>query len=400
MPSRPTFHEHVEGPKFFENKTAYHYFRLGHGESPDRPFKLFVPLTNDAFGDFINSLHLALQIAGRFEHSVTTFAMFNNRPYKMELLALYPLARKLILTKSHEALDLINLKFFDAPHRQGAPPDVGDYREAPDIIADVRWQDFVLLPNTQQRVFKPEQPLLPLRIPADVAPDLHRRLIQLGLDDRRWFCCMHYREANYQWKYISNIRDCDPDVYLPLIDYVVDRLGGQVVRLGHPEMRDHPPRPGFVDLAKLPDSTMLQAYAVSRARFCVSGSGGANCLMHAFDAPVGLVDSCGWFDCAYQHAFLLTLTVVTPSGQSLRQDALFESGLMNQRALQIAMERHLEIQIVKCTTEEILRVADFMFDHTAATTGWRDAPEMPLQPFDNSFTWPMRGSIRPKFIDL
>jgi len=399
MPANPTFHEHFAGPQFFENKTPYHYFRLGHGRSSDRPFKLFVPITFDTYGDFINSVHLTLQFAARFEHSMTTFALVFNRPYKRDILKLYPLRMHLVVCKTNEALARLNLQFFEPSHwADGLEYQV--YRDPAEIVSNVHWQDFVFLPNQQQHVFSPDKPMVPFRIPEASVAELHEGLVKLGLDESRWFCCMHYREPNYRWKPVSNMRDCDPDVYLPLIDYVIDRLGGQIIRIGHPEMRDYPPRPGFVDLAKIENSTLLQAYAASRTRFCISGPGGGACMFYPFDAPMGFVDSGGWMDGAYQHSFLLTHTVVTPDGKTLRQDALFQSGLMNQRALDIEMHKRPGFHIVKCTTEEICRVADFMYDRTSGSDGWRTPPSVPTGSYDNCFAWPMQGEIRPKFIDL
>jgi hypothetical protein len=86
-----------------------------------------------------------------------------------------------------------------------------------------------------------------------------------GLDLDRWFCCLHFRQPNYEYKPYSNCRDVDPSSYLASIDYVIDELGGQVALLGHPEISTRPKRDGFVDLSRIPDSHDLQFGAVARS---------------------------------------------------------------------------------------------------------------------------------------
>lgn len=393
------FRTHIAGEAFFRNATPYHHFRLGLGESEKRPFKLFVPIMTDNFGDIANVVHLVLQYAGRFAHSIATFAFTDNRPYKRHLLALYPLPYQSIILTAAEGLNQLNIPFF-APRHKVKIGDETTYRTPEDIVMDRRWHDVIFPPAHQHQVLNFDRPLIPCQIPQQFESRLHHKLVELGLKDDRWFCCMHYREPNYHWKHVPNFRDCDPAVYLPLIDYVIDRLGGQVVRLGHPEMRDHPARPGFVDLAKIRDSTFLQAFAASRARFSVMGPGGGTCLVRIFHTPLGLTDAGGWFDGVENQHYLLTHTVVTPEGVVLRQEALFESGLMNQRALEIEIARRPGYKIIKNTTEQLCQVADFMYEITTDVAGWRDRPEAPKPIHDNKFTWPIGGDVKTQFIDL
>lgn len=399
MPRKPSFHRHLAGSQFFENKTPYHHFRLRMGEAPDRPFKMFVPLFDLDFGDFVNTVSLALQHVSSFRHSCTTFAFVDNQPFKREVISLYPRRWAANTFRSRDDLARFNPLYFRPAHKVEVNGKLV-YRQPVDVIADPKWQDMFFPFLHGHQAFNFDRPMVPFRIPKKSTELLHRQLVDLGLDESRWFCCTHYREPNYVWKPVSNLRDCDPAIYLPLIDYVIERLGGQIVRLGHPEMRDRPPRPGFVDLAKIKDSTMLQAYAVSRARFSVMSPSGGACLARAFNAPLGVTDAASWFEGVNEHDFLLTHTVVTPDGRELRQDDLFESGFMNQMALDIEMERQSGYRIVKNTTEQICRVADFMYEYTSGVDGWRPPPQDPDIVHDNTFAWPLRGSIGAKFIDL
>ena len=338
MRQAPTFHRHVAGPRFFENKTPYHHYRLRIGEAPDRPFKMFVPLDALPFGDFVNAVSLAAQHAASFKHSMTTFAFVNDRPSKRAVLALYPRLWMAHPCKERDELARFNVLYFRPASRHEVDGKL-TYRPAIDVIADPRWQDIFFPALHAHQAYNFDRPFVPFRISPKSAEPLHKQLVGLGLDAARWFCCLHYREPNYAWKRVSNLRDSDPNTYLPLIDHVIDRLGGQVVRLGHPEMRDRAPRAGFVDLAKVENSTPLQAYAASRARFSVMSPSGGACLVRAFNTPLGVTDACNWFEGVNEHEFLFTHTVVTPEGGELRQDELFESGLMNQTSLELEIER-------------------------------------------------------------
>lgn len=385
------YHVHEAGEGFRANPTPYHHFRLGIGETTARPFKLLVPILHDSFGDFALAVHLALQYAARFRHSLTTFAFFDNRPYKHDLIRLYPLPTKVMALRSRDAMAQINPLVFAPAHKLN-----GKYRSARDIVDDPRWHDMVFPWMHQQHVAH-DLDMLPLRIPEGELSQLHAGLIGLGLDPNRWFACIHWREPTYRYKPIANLRDNDPQRYLPLIDHIIG-MGGQVVRIGHPEMAHAAPRSGFVDLAVIPDSTLLQAYAASRARFCVSGTGGGACLMYLFGTPTASVDCIGWFDGSYGQ-YLLTQVLTTPEGQTLEQESLFESGLMNQRALEMAMAERPGFKLEQRSSAEIMAVADFMHRIIGDCPGWRTPVTPELEP-DNRFVWPMRGGIRPRFIDL
>jgi len=393
------YREYIAQPEFYRNPTPYHHFRLGIGETPERPFKLFAFVNANSFGDFANALHVVLQYAARFEHSLTRLAFVDNRLYKRDLLQLYPLPREFMVFPKPEDLKRVDLTFFEPNHKR-LYKNKPVYRPATDIVADPHWYDIIFPWIHLQQVLRYERTSVPCVIPSRLQAELHSQLVGLGLDENRWFSCMHYREPTYRWKNRPNLRDCDPEVYLPVIDHIINRLGGQVVRIGHPEMRDHPPRARFVDLAKVPNSTLLQAYAASRARFSVMGPGGGTCLVRLFHGPLGLTDAATWFDGVNEHDFLLTHTVITPDGRELRQESLFESGLMNQRALEEAMRRQEGFRIVKNTSEQICQTADFMYEYTSSTPGWRPSPTPPAGPFDNVFCWPLRGTVGAKFVDL
>ena len=124
------------------------------------------------------------------------------------------------------------------------------------------------------------------------------------------------------------------------------------------------------------------------------------CLIRIFQTPLGLTDAGGWFDGVHDSHFLLTYTLVTPEGVSLRQEELFESGLMNQRALEQEMSRRPGYRIVKNTTAQICKMADFMYEYSSGVDGWRDPPRAPAVAPDNLFVWPMPGQVKARFVDI
>ena len=153
-----------------------------------------------------------------------------------------------------------------------------------------------------------------LRIPPDREEALHRQLVGLGIDPNRWYATMHYRTSSYGPKFNkSPIRNSDPENYRQLVDYIVDELGGQVVQLGHPEMQPLPSRPGFVDLSRVANAFMLQAYAVCHSRFLIAGPSGPIGLGWSFQVPMACVDATdgqgGWGDA---EQVILTHEVTTP----------------------------------------------------------------------------------------
>jgi putative glycosyltransferase (TIGR04372 family) len=77
---------------------------------------------------------------------------------------------------------------------------------------------------------------------------------------------------------------------MKLVEYITGRLGGQVVRIGHPDMTPFPSRPGFIDLALLENNFMLHAHAVARARFLVGSLTGTSHLGSALNTPTRITN--------------------------------------------------------------------------------------------------------------
>jgi putative glycosyltransferase (TIGR04372 family) len=354
-----------------ENQFFKSYERAGY--SSERPFKFFVYLAALSYGDFLASIITASKIASRFAYSEATFMIVPNRPYKTTLLQLYPYPFRVVSVKDDRALQFVNFDItrYDKTRR----------------TESIHWQDFLVPPQYSGEICWSGMGSHYLRVPEDKAEGFQRDLLEAGLDPDRWFCVMHYREPNYRWKSAPNLRDVDPATYNSLVDYVIDELGGQIVRLGHPEMVEVPPRSGFVDLSRHAESYLLQSYACSRARFYIGSATGSVVMALAFNTPNLIADASDFWDGAPgRETYLLTHTVRLPDGRRLRQESLAATDLLSTFHLTERMRKYPEITLEKATAPELHACARFMLDKTADCEGWRTPSGRPEPDF--SFKWP------------
>ena len=235
-----------------------------------------------------------------------------------------------------------------------------------------------------------------LKIPQHDAPLLERRLIREGLNPDRWFAVIHYREDSYGFRPRSEMRNSEPAAFKAVVDYIIDELGGQVVRLGHKEMTPFADRKGFVDISRAEDPFMLQAFATANARFAIVGPSGCAALACGFQIPLALVDATDppdfWGD-----ALSLTLTkrVVTDHGE-LRNADLAEAGLLTRKALEALAPE----QVTSCTAAELRQVADILHNRTRDVEAWRPEYVAEKTPRPNSFDWPLSTDTTTAFLDL
>ena len=130
-----------------------------------------------------------------------------------------------------------------------------------------------------------------LRIPEEQIEACTKKLVELGLDSNRWFCTVHARESGFLGAAGNTLRNADLNAYFATVVHIIDHLGGQVVRLGHPEMTKFPQIEGLIQLGFERDSTLLQAFAVSRSRFLLASPSGPLALGEAFHVPVAYANA-------------------------------------------------------------------------------------------------------------
>ena len=370
-----------EDPSYTAN--AYGQFYHGIGERADRPFKFLVPLNVTSFGDVFISVSAAARVAAQFEHSWCNFVFRPDRPFTEDVISFYPFEKNYFFTKKQWRELYLNSLM--------SPIGGYDFKQG-------NYHDFMMTSMMLTSSIFGSLPRVPLLIPERHHTKLKAALLDLGLEPDRWFCTLHWREPNYRFKIGSTMRDGEPERYLPAIDYIIDKLGGQVIQLGHPEMVHHTPRRGLVDLSVLPDSWLLQAFAVSRARFFVGSTSGASGMAHAFNIPAAHLDVLDWY-VGEAGDLLVTPTVTVPDGRVLRQHDLFASGWMNTFTLKKAQASGRSVTIKNCSTEDVLRATRAIHDRTLDVTEWRN-PVLVRPTPTNHLSLPPRAGRSADFLDL
>jgi len=260
------------------------------------------------------------------------------------------------------------------------------------------YHDLILTSALLSTAHVADLPRCALRVPAELSPGLDARLQSLGLKPDRWFATMHWREPSYEFKRVSNPRDADPRGFHPLVDFVIDALGGQVVLLGHPEMHRPAPREGLIDLAEVEHCWNLQAHAMANARFFAGSPSGALAMAHAFLIPAAQLDTMDWY-AFIDHDIMLTPKLKLPNGVVLRQEEYFRSGWMQSAKITSALRDGIAIEIQKSTTDEMKRAIQQIYIETDGVTGWREPAATPTSR-PNRIGFPPSGKLTPRFLDL
>ena len=356
------------------------------GSHPKRPFNMVALCLNRTLGDFAVGLCFAASVKRLFEHARLAVYFHNDRPYKLPLIRACP---EIDVLFEYDAEDKMPFEAFDAAF--GGPIRVSDSR-----WYDNRFQfaDLVLTPSMMLDKFLCdfEQPAR-LRIPPEEAPALEKRLIKAGVDPKRWFTVLHYREPNYGARPADPLRDIDPAVLQWVSDGIIDGLGGQVVRVGHPEMAPFKARDGFVDLAPLRgDDFMLQLFAMSRARFMIAGASGPHNCAAALGTPTGLFASTNRYGVWNEGDAQLHSHIFTPSGERVDPGLALEREMHAGVILNEYIRRGYQVRLA--SGPEILAMARHLLGQTTDTPGWRTHWYEREVSKPNGFTWPLKAGSR------
>lgn len=384
-------------PPYFNREKVQrrdHYRNIG--RNPERPFMILGTLLETSLGDLLSKIIVLSTIKEQFDHARLIVRYRDLRPYSREAISLAPNIDHATALKGERPEWLA--KWF---------PDTRPW------LPLTRW---TLSSNKKQDAFYDlvvvesmmnvrniggfSQPAV-LRIPPEREESLRRQLVGVGLDPDRWYATLHYRTASYGPKRNkSPIRNSDPENYRQLRDYIIDELGGQVVQLGHPEMEPFAPRPGFVDLSRVADSFMLQAYAVCHSRFLLAGPSGPVVLGPGFQVPYAYVDATdgvgGWGDLLN---VILTHEVTTPDGKVLRDRELHESGLLEYGVLARKIRDGEDYRVRKNSGAELAAAARFLFEQTKDVTRWRPNYQQPAMPRPNQLIWPPQTRENLRFLE-
>ena len=121
-------------------------------------------------------------------------------------------------------------------------------------------------------------------------------LKNFGLSHNEEFVTIHVRESGYVDAEHHNIRNYNPDILDPAIDYLL-QSGLKVVRIGHNKMSRLSPRPGLIDLAHEQRPGEVDIFLCAVAKFFIGTPSGPWSLAYQFGTPtlqIGHYTQCQW----------------------------------------------------------------------------------------------------------
>lgn len=227
-------------------------------------------------------------------------------------------------------------------------------------------------------------PTVVLRPPPESIDESDQALLEIGVDPARWIACVYWKEPGYPFRIVDPGRDIyDPAPYIAAIRHIVEDLGGQVIRLGHPTGVEIPEMKGFFDLAKVAGSEWLQIYAVTVARFFLGSSSGPVSYGPAFGIPTVITDQNLCLGAWNPHDYIVTQHFRF-DGKVLSQAAAYDAGCLFQ-----GWAPGKEYELIRNTAAELIAAADEMFNSTRNCLGWRQvAAHEPKLPRPNSVSLP------------
>lgn len=366
------------------------------GVRPERPFQILGLLETVTLGDLVANVVFLSTLANQFDHVRLHVKFRDLRPYCKQIMSLSPWID--LAEPFPERWPAVFRRFSSdikppKAHNQMA---IGAQKGKHNYIYDM----IITSPMAAEDAIHALRDPVPLRLPQDHAEELRARLVAHGVRPDRWFAVFHYRESSYKFRPGSGDRNGDPAAFDSLVDHII-ALGGQAVRLGHPGMAAFRPREGFIDLSTIADSFLLQAAAISHARFAIAGPSGPLVLAMAFAVPSTMVDAVDtggvW---GGGRTDILTHEVTTPKGDKLRNASLLESGLLDAEILAARAKAEPGYRVRKVTSDELAEVAARLYRRTVDCPSWRPAAIVPTGPKPNQVGWPLKLSYPMPWIDL
>jgi putative glycosyltransferase (TIGR04372 family) len=375
------------------------------GRTPENPFKILALLNSRAVGDTIFYHVFCASVKRLFDHASLTIYQRDDRSYKFDLLEMNADKDQFIFAKpTYPSISIDSFQStFDYP-AIGAP--VPDYvftapywkksgSDRPNLILSPDGMLENLLPCFEHSAF--------LKIPDRRFDALDAELVSHGLDPNRWFCVLNYREPGYTHRPPRPAKDLNPKPFMALVAHVIEKLGGQVVRVGHPNMTPFPKRPGFVDLAMIENNFMLHAHAIGRARFLVGSLSGINHLGSAMNTPTVIancVDPPHFPGCWRDHDIALYVNLHDPNGRRVPIGEQFDKNIVGLKTL-MGLAKNEGYRVSQNTAAELAQVVDALMESTMDCQSWRE-PSTPTESErkPNRFDFPMEPRIRTRILEF
>jgi putative glycosyltransferase (TIGR04372 family) len=332
-------------------------------------FNVFGALLRTPVGDFIDLVLYCASVKALIPNARLDVYYRPDRPYKAAILSMAP-----GIDKVWEISDVLPINWFDMSSTRSPWGPSSWYEHG---CAE---PDLMILPHTGNYNALAALPRISrFKVPeSELLDEELKKLMGPG-----WFVVLHYHEDGYSHRQVSPARVAN----LTQIPKIVDRiiaLGGQVIRIGHPEMVELEPRSGFIDLKDA--DFRLQAQAIARARcfFEVSPSGPAS-LALAMGVPTA---RCNWVDYSKPgllktQGFLMPKRAIHRSGVDMTR-YLFET--KKHQINRKVIENHPDIEFRDLELPELFTALEHLLEFSRdADGGWRDdtppTPEPPIEGF-------------------
>lgn len=333
------------------------------GVRRQNPFRILTLALDRALGNFAAVICYAASVKAQFDHARLAVYFRNDRHYKSDILSICPDIDEIFEMNDDEShpLDAMDIGF-DAP----IPPPKHWHAKgwnSPHLLITPSMAAFQNLGSFEQTAR--------FRFNNEDAALQEKSLLDAGVDPNRWFCVIHHREPTYGHRSAQPLRDVDPKSFETLAHWIIETLGGQVVRIGHPEMRPFEAKPGFVDLAPLGGRNFkLQLYAIWRARFMLASNSGPGICGGTLGTPTAMCNNPAIHTVWNRQDAAMWSHIIAPDGRrisrevALKREMYFVSGLNHLKSL--------GYEIVHQSSEELKRLVSLMHERTADTTKWRE----------------------------
>ena len=244
-------------------------------------FTIFGVLGFRALGDFAQAVMVCAYLKRKFGNAVLLVYAQNDRPYKADLVNLCPdIDDKAFASGPGIPLDWLD---FAAENPNSPPQELVERGFVHGDLVVSPWMIHGMVENGAVEFVHC------LRFSEELGREVRGRLIAAGVSEDRWIVCIHVRQDGYRYRQPKSPRSVDPEPFFQLADYIIDDLGGQVVCLGSANMKPALARPHLVDLT-MDEDFLLQAYALSRARFAVVTDSGMQHVANGLAVPFAVTN--------------------------------------------------------------------------------------------------------------
>jgi len=280
---------------------------------------IFADFNDDTYGAIISFATCVSSIKESLSNAKLTIHFRNNRPYKIPLAEcanadyFFPLPEKELFPIQALGSSSTRVKFKNRFWEENKL-----YR-ADLIISGDMIRGNVLTSN----------PFIHLNPPDRTKNKALEFLEKKGLDLSKWYACVYWKEA-YAYRGLLHSRIIhNPQPYIDAINFIINELNGQVVRIGHFGQSKIAPRKNLIDLTLHENITEIEVHAVNQARFFVGTGSGPVSLGFSFGVPTLVcdpVDIVGMWDT--RHYLLTQHYQINDDKKEISQKEAYDLGLL------------------------------------------------------------------------